>query len=131
MDILINLFECAGLVTNVTKTKAMTCISGKIRTRLSDNIYAAQLVGFTKKEWDKQVVVCNECGKTMKASSLTNHLEGVHGVYRDKVINKDLIVEDREPVDYVTQTFTEGYRCPVEDCNYGLNRELIVTPYIY
>ena len=64
------------------------------------------LVGFTKKEWNKRLVVCNECGKTMKASSLTNHLEGVHGVYRSKVINKDLIVEDREPVEYFAETFT-------------------------
>ena len=129
MDILINLIELFGLVTHVEKTKAMTCIPGKIRTRLSNNVYAAHLVGFTKKEWNKRVVVCNECGKTMKASSLTNHLEGVHSVYRSKVINKDLIVEDREPVDYVAETFTDGYRCPVEGCDYGLNNRSIVTPY--
>ena len=44
----------------------------------------------------------------MKGLSLTNHLEGVHGVYRSKVINKDLIVEDRESVDYVAETFIDG-----------------------
>ena len=129
LDIIIGLFESAGLVTNVTKTKAMTCIPGKIRTSLSDNVYAGKLAGLSKKEWDKRVVVCNECGKTMKASSLTNHLEGVYGVYRSKIINKDLIVEDREPVDYVAETFTDGYRCPVEGCDYGLNNRSIVTPY--
>ena len=80
MDILTGLFERVGLVTNVGKTKAMTCIPGKIRTRLSNNVYAAYLICFTKKKWNKQIVVCNECGKTMKASSLTNHLEGSHGV---------------------------------------------------
>ena len=43
LDILIGLFEHAGPVTNVTKTKAMTCIPGYIRTRLSDNVYAGNL----------------------------------------------------------------------------------------
>ena len=107
----------------------MTCIPGKIRTRLSDKVYAGKLAGLLKKEWDKREVVCSECDKTMKASSLTNHLEGVHGVYRSKIINKDLIVEDREPVDYVAETFTNWFHCPVEGCNYGLNNGLTVTPY--
>ena len=107
----------------------MTCIPGKIRTRLSDDVYVAQLVSFTNKKWNKRVDVCNECGKTVKASSLTNHLEGVRGVYRYKVINKDLIVEDREPVYYEVETFTDGYRCLVEGCDYGLKNESIVTPY--
>ena len=107
----------------------MTCIPGKIRTSLSDNVYAGKLAGLSKKEWDKRVVVCNECGKTMKASSLTNHLEGVQGIYRSKVINKDLIVEDREPVDYVAETFTNGYCCPVEGCDYELNSRSTVTLY--
>ena len=65
----------------------------------------------------------------MKVSSLTNHLEGVHGVFRSKIIHKDLIVEDCELVDYVTETFTDGYRCPVEGCDYGLKNGLTVTPY--
>ena len=130
LDILVGLFERAGLITNVGKTKAMTYIPGKTRTNLSDDIYAGQLVGLLKKEWNKRKVVCNQCGDTLKASSLTNHLEGVHGVYRSKVINKDLIVEDREPVHYVAETFTKGYCCLVEGCDYGLNNELIVTPYI-
>ena len=65
----------------------------------------------------------------MKASSLTTHVEGVHGVYRSNVINKYLIDEDHEPVHYEAKTFTKRYFCPVEGCNYGLNNELIITPY--
>ena len=34
LDILISLFERAGLVKNVTKTKQMTCIPGRIRTKI-------------------------------------------------------------------------------------------------
>ena len=49
LDIVIGLFERAGLVTNATKTRAMTCIPGKIRTRLSNNVYAGKLAGLSKK----------------------------------------------------------------------------------
>ena len=49
--------------------------------------------------------------------------------YRSKVINKDLIVEDREPVHYEAETFIDEYLCIVEGCDYGLNNKSIVTPY--
>ena len=35
LDIIVELFERVGLRTNTSKTKVMTCMPGKIRTRLS------------------------------------------------------------------------------------------------
>ena len=40
MDVLVALFERVGLRTNTKKTKVMTFVPGKIRTRLSTAAYA-------------------------------------------------------------------------------------------
>ena len=50
LDFLVGFFERTRLVTNVGKAKAMTCIPGKIITRPSDNVYAGQLEGLSKKQ---------------------------------------------------------------------------------
>ena len=39
LDIIVELFERVGLRTNTSKTKVMTCVLGKIRTRLSREAY--------------------------------------------------------------------------------------------
>ena len=54
----------------------------------------------------------------MQASSLENHLEVKHGIFKSEVINMDFLVEDREPVNYVAETFTDGLQCPVEGSAY-------------
>ncbi len=38
-NILVDLFKQAGLLTNTDKTKCVTFVPGKIRTRLSDRVY--------------------------------------------------------------------------------------------
>ena len=74
---------------------------------------------------------CSECGKVLKASSLDSHLESQHGIYRSRIIQRDLII-DREPVRFeVDEVFDrkefkdEGNKlqCPVEDCSYCNTRD--------
>ena len=117
MDILVELFERVGLRTNVSKTKAKTCVDGKIRTRLSDAAYTNSQVGLhTQAAWDRRRLECDVCGKQLAASSMSNHLETQHDVYRSKVINKDLLV-DRDPVEYEAYRSMNGkYDCPVPGC---------------
>ena len=44
-QLLADLFARVGLGTNTVKTKAMTCIPGKIRTRLSEQSYSSSRLG--------------------------------------------------------------------------------------
>ena len=39
LDTLVSLFECVGLLTNVSKTKTIVCIPGRIRTCQSQATY--------------------------------------------------------------------------------------------
>ena len=81
-DILIGLFERVGLVTNTRKTKAMVCIPGRIRTRLTDDVYNNSRVGLMSREdWNRRRVECDICQQEVSAESLTSHLETQHGVY--------------------------------------------------
>ena len=104
MDTLVDIFERIGLKTNASKTKAMTCVPGKIRTLRSEETYAATVAGVPKKEWSSQEVDCFVCGVQLQASSLDQHLETQHEIYRSKVINTDLVIE-REPVEHITKPF--------------------------
>ena len=45
LDALVALFEHVGLITNTEKTKAMTMIPCKIRTRLIEEVYANSIEG--------------------------------------------------------------------------------------
>ena len=47
IDILVALFEHVGLRTNTSKTKVMMCVPGKIRTRLTDEVYQHRQVGLS------------------------------------------------------------------------------------
>ena len=118
-DILISLFERVGLKTNTTKTKAMVCIPGRIRTRLTDDVYNNSRDGLvSRKEWKRRQVDCNICGKCMSAASLTGHLESQHDVFRSFVLNRDLEI-DRDPNVYRANfsVATNAYQCPVPGCS--------------
>eukprot|EP00957_Ditylum_brightwellii_P161158 12270982-Ditylum_brightwellii.AAC.1 len=53
-NILVELFDCAGLRTNTAKTEAMTCVPGKIRTRLTTEAYNNSRTGLqSTAEWNK------------------------------------------------------------------------------
>jgi len=118
IDLLADLFDRVGLCTNTSKTKGMTCVSGKIRTRLPEEVYTNSRVGFhTQRDWNNRLVECDICEEGMQANSLDNHLEKLHDVFRSKVLNRDL-VEDRPPQRYRAQpcTATGQYICPVPSC---------------
>ena len=118
IDLLAELFDRVGLHTNTSKTKGMTCISGKIRTRLSEEVYSNSRVGsHTQHAWNTRLVGCDVCGEQMQANSLDNHLEKLHDVFRSNVLNRDL-VEDRPPKGYLAQPYTATgqFICPVPSC---------------
>ena len=70
------------------------------RSALSDAAYTNSQVGLhTQAALDRRRLECDVCGKQLAASSMSNHLETQHDVYRSKVINKDLLV-GRDPVGY-------------------------------
>ena len=72
---LVALFERVSLKTNPNKTKAMTCIPGRIRTRLSDNSYANSRDGLTyARDWTQRRVNCDQCGVELAAGLMDSHL---------------------------------------------------------
>ena len=107
-----------GLKTNVLKTKVMTCVDARIRVRQSDETYYNTRHGFrTVKEWNQRQVECDKCGKILKAASLNSHLETQHGVFRSRVLNRDFLLEDREPETYPAYASASGsFFCPVPAC---------------
>ncbi len=81
-DILIRLFEQIRLFTNVSKTKVMVCIPGRIREAYTDKEYAKykSLTGAAadnKHCW----IDCEICGTSLAAGSYQSHLETQHDVF--------------------------------------------------
>ena len=117
VDEMVGLFERVGLRTNTSKTKVMTCVPGKIRTRHSGDAYNNSIEGLsTAAQHQARNVECDLCQKGMQARALDNHLATQHDVYRSKVINKELLVE-REPETFKAKQSAPGrFICPVPDC---------------
>ena len=91
---MVDLFKRVWLRMNMIKTKCMTCVLGKIRTRLSDSIYQNSREGLsTRDKLQDRNVECDICGVELAEASLAGHLESQHDVYRSKVIAKDLLIE--------------------------------------
>ena len=118
MDILTELFDRVGLRTNTEKTKVMTCVNEKVHVRRSEEVYRNTTAGFhTEKDWRNRRVTCNHCGLEMSAKSLPGHLESQHGIYRSRVIDRDLVLDDRESITYAAMQSPSGaWDCPVPDC---------------
>jgi len=117
LDIIVGLFERVGLRTNTSKTKIMTCVPGKIRTRLSPEAYNNSREGMSVAgDWQTRRVHCDICDMSLTAGSLPSHLETQHDVYRSKVISQDLLIE-REAVVHKASVSIDGtYHCPVPGC---------------
>ncbi|EJK51098.1 hypothetical protein THAOC_29764, partial [Thalassiosira oceanica] len=81
--------------TNTEKTKVMTCVNEKVQVRRSEEVYRNTTAGFhTEKDWRNRRVTCDHCGLEMSAKSLPGHLESQHGIYRSRVIDRDLVLDD-------------------------------------
>ncbi len=92
LDALINTFARVGLETNIAKTRAMTCMPGKIRIQLSLESYCRMRTGrVTAAEWDAHHVTCRECGKQMRQTSLCHHLVDAHDIYHQAVVAEELL----------------------------------------
>ena len=116
LDILVTLFESIGLQTNSDKTKVMMCISGKIRTALTEEAYHSQQNGPADLTVKRHQVECNICGASLVVGSLLSHLESQHDTYRSFVLNQDLAIERMAVVYRATADATGTYFCPVPAC---------------
>ncbi|EJK50514.1 hypothetical protein THAOC_30485, partial [Thalassiosira oceanica] len=76
------------------------------------------MAGFhTEHAWTNRRVTCDHCGLEMSAKSLPGHLESQHGIYRSRVIDRDLVLDDRESITYAAMQSPSGaWDCPVPDC---------------
>jgi phage FluMu protein Com len=61
-------------------------------------------------------VECDLCNKQLAASSLSNHLETQHGVFRSRVINQDLLIEHESRTFTAHRNVSGTYACPVPGC---------------
>jgi len=82
LDILTDLFRRTGLATNASKTVAMTCSPGYIRTGISTQAYQRRTtgVGPTHRQRQREATLCPDCGRQFARSSLSNHRLSKHGV---------------------------------------------------
>jgi hypothetical protein len=70
----------------------MICTPVRIRTQLPSESYHRMMIGrVTASEWNSRDVECYQCGKEMKASSLSRHLADVHDIYQQTVVAKELL----------------------------------------
>jgi hypothetical protein len=93
LDILIDLFACVGLETNIQKTQMTICTPGRICTQLLTVLYWQMWQGVvTAGEWDSRMVKCQQCHGTMQASSLHQHLADQHQIYQQIVVAEGLLV---------------------------------------
>jgi len=81
-DVLVELFKCMDLWTNVNKTKVMICMPGSLRTRESDVSYKRCQTGQGKSfhTCKQQWVDRTECGKSLVTGSLKSRMEMQHGL---------------------------------------------------
>ena len=100
MDVMMGLFKWVGLCTNITKTKVMTYVPGKICTRHSQAVYNNSKVGLVMSDMQQtKLVESIICGKEVQADALDSHLTTQHTIYRPTMIDQVLLV-DREPITY-------------------------------
>jgi hypothetical protein len=117
LNALITLFEQVGLKTNTMKTQVMTCIPGKIRESLSEEVYHDSRLGLLSSTDRKHLCVdCDICGERLQASSLQSHLETQHDIYPLFVLNWELT--EVMPTTFRAQLHTASgeYNCPVPGC---------------
>jgi hypothetical protein len=92
IDGLVSTFECVGLETNISKTKAMICIPDKIRLQLLADSYRHIQAGCTlAAKWDACITTCRECRKDMRTSSLSRHFADLHEIYQGQVVAEELL----------------------------------------
>jgi hypothetical protein len=117
LDVIVGLFACIGLKTNVQKMQAMICTPGRIHIQLLKNSYAWMQGGMTLAgEWESWMVVCCHCNALMQASSLRGHLAEQHDTYQALVVLEDYL-EPRAGVRYQAQPKRNGrIPCPVPEC---------------
>ena len=122
LDIDVGFFARVGLQTNTTKTQAMICTPGRIRTQLPVELYRRMHQGqVTAAKWNARPVKCCQCGKTMLASSLGRHLADVHDIYQLQMVAKELL-EHGPPATYTVRHQQAGKLvCPFPVCEGILN----------
>ncbi len=92
LDIIVDLFACIGLETNVQKTQTMICTPGRIRIQLPEDSHARMRGGMTLAgEWESWMVLCHQWDVLVQASSLHGNLAEQHDIYQAVVV----------PVDYL------------------------------
>jgi hypothetical protein len=118
VTLLVDLFARVGLQGNTSKMQTMICTPGRIRTQLSSESYRRMMIGrVTASEWNSCDFECYQCGKEMKASSLSRHLADVHDIYQQTVVAKELL-ELRPPVLYMVSKglHAQDLPCPYPRC---------------
>ena len=89
MDLLTGLFDRVGLQTNITTTKVITFMPGKIPTFLLDTTYRAQIDEDFRGKGKDRKVECNECCKMLAVGSLAGHLAKQHNVHQSFVMEEE------------------------------------------
>jgi hypothetical protein len=118
LTLLVDLFARVGLQTNTSKMQTMICTPGRIRTQLSSESYRRMMIGrVTASEWNSCNFECYQCGKEMKACSLSRHLADVHDIYQQTVVAEELL-ELRPPVLYTVSAglHARDLPCPYPQC---------------
>jgi hypothetical protein len=70
----------------------MICTPDQIRTQLPINSYRRLQWGHVNAaKWNAWDIEHHNCGKRLKASSLSRHLEAMHNVYKQTMVAKELL----------------------------------------
>ncbi len=66
-------------------------------------------------KWDARIITCRECGKDMRAGSLSRHLADLHEIYQGQVVAEELL-DWREGVVYTAKEGHGKLKCPFPLC---------------
>jgi len=113
---LVSAFERVDLETNIKKTQAISCTPGTIRLQLPTESHLRMRTGWTPAaKWDARTVICRECGKDMRASSLGRHLADQHQIYQQQVVAEELL-DQWEGMVYEVPLSCGKLKCPFPLC---------------
>ncbi len=66
-------------------------------------------------EWDARIITCSECGKDMRAGSLSRQIADLHKIYQGQVVAEELL-DWREGIMYTAKEGHGKLKCPFPLC---------------
>jgi hypothetical protein len=123
VDLIVDLFQCMGLKTNPTKTKAMICAPCPTTTRICTAAYKRKMGDQTEQtyiERKRQQIECDICNTLVQARSLHRHRITKHGIDTAAIVQQTTplhLSDHGNTYEISMPEYKQAGQCPVPGCN--------------